>query len=132
MNLLHTTFHTISPTLSRTTIRTVLPTLLACVLLAACQRDASAPEGPTISAPATPPTTTAPANADEQRIANDVRALADDRFEGREAGTRGYDLAAEYVAQRYADIGLQPAGDDGTWFQTVPLLKATREADGAA
>lgn len=125
-------FQTISPTLSRTMTRTVLPTLLACALLAACQRDASAPEGPTISAPATPPTTTAPANADEQRIANDVRALADDRFEGREAGTRGYDLAAEYVAQRYADIGLQPAGDDGTWFQTVPLLKATREADGAA
>lgn len=114
----------------RATLLASLPALL--IPLAACQRDASAPEAPTISAPATPPTTTAPANADERRIANDVRALADDRFEGREAGTRGYDLAAEYVAQRYAAIGLQPAGDDGTWFQTVPLLKATREADGAA
>lgn len=114
----------------RATLLASLPALL--IPLAACQREASAPEGPTISAPATPATTTAPANPDEQRIANDVRALADDRFEGREAGTRGYDLAAEYVAQRYAAIGLQPAGDDGTWFQTVPLLKATREADGAA
>ena len=102
-------FHTISHTLSRTMTRTVLPTLIACALLAACQRDASAPEGPTISAPATPPTTTAPANADEQRIANDVRALADDRFEGREAGTRGYDLAAEYVEKvSISEIGTAP------------------------
>jgi Zn-dependent M28 family amino/carboxypeptidase len=97
--------------------------------LAACQRD-DAPLS--ASAPPPPPATTAAANADEQRIADDVRTLADDRFEGREAGTRGYDLAAEYVAKRYAAIGLQPAGDDGSWFQTVPLLKATREADGAA
>jgi len=65
------------------------------------------------------------------RIEADVRYLADDRLQGREAGTAGYDLAAEYVARRYRDIGLQPAGDDGSFFQQVPLLKATREQDGA-
>ena len=75
-----------------------------------------------------------PARADPAaaaRIEADLRYLADDRLEGREAGTRGYDLAAEYVAGRYAQIGLQPAGDAGTFFQQVPLLKATRERDGA-
>jgi len=65
------------------------------------------------------------------RIEADLRHLADDRLEGREAGTRGYDLAAEYVARRYQQMGLQPAGDGGTFFQQVPLLKATRERDGA-
>src|SRR3546814_14002859 len=40
-------------------------------------------------------------------------------------------MASAYVAERFADIGLQPAGDDGPFFQRVPLLKATRERDGA-
>lgn len=76
----------------------------------------------------------APIPVDEaaaSRIEADVRYLADDRLEGREAGTRGYDLAAEYVARRYQQIGLEPGGDDGTWFQQVPLLKATRLQEGA-
>jgi Zn-dependent M28 family amino/carboxypeptidase len=50
--------------------------------------------------------------------------LADDLLEGRQTGTRGHDLAARYVAAQLAAIGLQPAGDDGTWFQTVPLLES--------
>ncbi|MDQ3510252.1 MAG: aminopeptidase, partial [Pseudomonadota bacterium] len=76
----------------------------------------------------------APIPVDEaaaSRIEADVRYLADDELEGREAGTRGYDLAAGYVAKRYQQIGLEPGGDDGTWFQQVPLLKATREKEGA-
>lgn len=106
--------------------------LLLVVALAACKREPEAPTAPTVAAPPPPSETTAPATPEEQRIADDVRTLADDRFEGRETGTRGYDLAADYVAGRYAEIGLQPAGDDGTFFQRVPLLKATREAEGAA
>lgn len=105
--------------------------LLLFATLAACQRDAEPVEsGLTVSAP--PPVATAPLTADEQRIADDVGFLADDRLEGRETGTRGYDLAAEYTAKRFLEIGLQPAGDNGTYFQRVPLLKATREAEGAA
>jgi hypothetical protein len=53
--------------------------------------------------------------------------LADDLLEGRATGTRGYDLAARYVASQLATIGLQPAGDDGTFFQAVPLLESTLE-----
>jgi len=49
--------------------------------------------------------------------------LADDRLEGRESGTRGYDLAALYVASRYEEMGLVPAGSDG-WYQKVPLQRA--------
>jgi hypothetical protein len=65
------------------------------------------------------------------RIEADVRFLADDLLEGREAGTRGYDLAALFVATQFRLVGLQPAGEDGTYFQTVPMLRGTRIRDGA-
>ena len=58
------------------------------------------------------------------RIEADVAYLADDAREGREAGTRGYEAAAQYVAARLAAIGFKPAGDDG-WFQQVPLRAST-------
>lgn len=97
------------------------------VLCIACDRDrAPAPA-------AAPPAEAAPAPAEgaEARIAADVRTLAADDMEGREAGTPGYDKAADYVARRMREIGLQPAGDYGTYFQAVPLLRAVRAAEGA-
>jgi Zn-dependent M28 family amino/carboxypeptidase len=47
--------------------------------------------------------------------------LADDLLEGRESGTRGYDIAANYVASQYAVMGVKPAGDNGSYLQQVPL-----------
>jgi Zn-dependent M28 family amino/carboxypeptidase len=54
-----------------------------------------------------------------------IEFLADDLMEGREAGTRGYDLAARYVAAVLKSAGLKPAADDGSYFQEVPLRKST-------
>ena len=65
------------------------------------------------------------------RIEADVAYLADDAREGREAGTRGYEAAAQYVAARLAAIGFEPTGDDG-WFQQVPLRASTPILDAAA
>jgi Peptidase family M28/PA domain len=50
-----------------------------------------------------------------------VEFLASDALEGRETGTRGYDIAAEYVASRFRAIGVQPVSDKG-WFQQVPFV----------
>lgn len=50
-----------------------------------------------------------------------VEFLASDSLEGRETGTRGYEIAAEYVASRYRAMGLQPVSDKG-WFQQVPFV----------
>lgn len=36
--------------------------------------------------------------------------LASDLLEGRDTGTRGFDLAAAYVEAQFAAAGLQPAG----------------------
>src|SRR3989304_7234889 len=57
------------------------------------------------------------------RLAAQVRFLADDLLEGRGTGTRGYDLAALYMATQFQEIGLSPAGDPGSFLQQVPLRK---------
>jgi len=59
-------------------------------------------------------------NLDAQTIQNvrvDVIYLASDYLEGREAGKRGEDLAADYVTTRFAEIGLLPKGTDGKYAQ---------------
>ena len=61
--------------------------------------------------------------AERKTLEAHVRFLADDALEGRAAGTRGYDVAALYVAERFRAIGLEPGGDDGLFFQSVPLLE---------
>jgi hypothetical protein len=47
--------------------------------------------------------------------------LADDLLEGRGTGTRGYQLAANYVRSQFEQLGLEPAGENGTYFQNVKL-----------
>src|SRR5687768_17413199 len=59
-----------------------------------------------------------------ERIKAHVTFLADDLLEGREAGTRGYDIAARYIAAQFAAQGVKPGGDSGGYFQRVDLLEA--------
>lgn len=66
--------------------------------------------------------------ASADRVRAHVAFLASDLLQGREAGSPGYDIAANYVASQFAQLGLKPAGADGSWFQPVPLL-AARPAD---
>jgi len=55
------------------------------------------------------------------RISAHVRYLSLDLLEGRGPGTRGGEIAAEYIATQFALDGLKPAGDNGSYFQRVPL-----------
>jgi Zn-dependent M28 family amino/carboxypeptidase len=75
-----------------------------------------------------------PATASGTRVARAVdprvlRAhlefLADDALEGRRPGTRGGELAAKYIAAQFARLGLQPAGDSGTYYHQVPIITLT-------
>jgi Zn-dependent M28 family amino/carboxypeptidase len=54
-----------------------------------------------------------------------VRYLSHDLLEGRGTGQRGGDIAAEYIATQFAEYGLKPAGDHGTFMQKVPLVGIT-------
>jgi hypothetical protein len=62
-----------------------------------------------------------------EQILADIQYLADDAREGRGLGTAGLDAAAEYIAGRFREVGLQPAGTDD-YFQpfrvdsTAPAL----------
>ena len=51
--------------------------------------------------------------------------LADDSMQGREAGTPGNVKGTAYIAAEIKRAGLVPAGDDGTYFQTIPLRTRT-------
>ena len=51
----------------------------------------------------------------------DMRFLADDLLEGRGTGTRGHEIAAKFMASEFEAMGLAPAGDDESYFQSVPL-----------
>jgi hypothetical protein len=64
----------------------------------------------------------APPSASANRVRAHVDFLASDLLQGREAGTPGFDIAAEYVASQFRQLGLVPAGDNGTYFQRVPLV----------
>jgi hypothetical protein len=52
-----------------------------------------------------------------EELKQHIDFLADDTLEGREAGSRGGAAAANYLAKAFADAGLVPAGDAGSYFQ---------------
>jgi hypothetical protein len=61
---------------------------------------------------------------DVAQLRADIRFLASDLLEGRRAGTHGYDVAAEYVAARFAIMGVAPGGDGG-YLQPLRLREVT-------
>lgn len=56
-----------------------------------------------------------------EAIRADMRFLADDLLEGRGTATRGHEIAAMFMAAQFEQMGLEPAGDNGTYFQSVPF-----------
>jgi hypothetical protein len=94
--------------------------VLSVVLSAACAQ------------PAPPPPVAVPAGPAESEInatslVAHLRLLSSDLFEGRAPATRGGQLTVEYLASELAALGLQPAGDGGTFFQQVPIVESTVE-----
>ena len=52
-------------------------------------------------------------------------AYADDSMQGRRSGTPGNVKAADFIAAEARRIGLEPAGENGGWFQTIPIVRRT-------
>jgi len=65
------------------------------------------------------PTETAITPAD---LTTRVYLFADDSMGGRILDSRGNAIGAEYIARELARLGVEPAGDSGSYFQTVPLV----------
>lgn len=60
---------------------------------------------------------------DGDRIKSYIEYLSTDEMMGRQSMTPGYQAAAEWVAAQYEAWGLEPAGDNGTYFQRVPITR---------
>jgi len=56
--------------------------------------------------------------------------IADDSMGGRDPGSKGNYLTAEYVAAQWKRAGLVPAGENGTWYQAVPFVRERLDERG--
>ncbi len=72
------------------------------------------------------PPPTSPISA--ERIKEDVRVLSSDEFLGRGPGEPGEEKTVAYLAQQLENAGLEPAAEDGRWYQDVPLVRLDRQA----
>jgi len=63
----------------------------------------------------------------QDRLRAHIEFLADDLLRGRQPGSDGYNIAANYVASQFQQMGLSPAGNDDGYFQQVPLREAFLE-----
>ena len=62
-----------------------------------------------------------PRRIDPKAYLEHVKFLASEDLEGRGNGGRGLESAAEYIAARFREAGLEPAGDAGTYFQRFEM-----------
>jgi len=60
---------------------------------------------------------------DGNRTKEYIRVLASAEMEGRKSCTEGFRRAAEWVASKYEEWGLKPAGENGTYFQNVTFSR---------
>ena len=118
--------------------RLLLPAALATALaLAACGGDRPATDADGATAAATPDTQGSTATSDHQfspeineaDFREMVRTLSSDEFEGRAPGSPGGEKTVEYISAQFERIGLQPAGENNSWYQTVPMVQTTASND---
>jgi len=72
--------------------------------------------------------TTSP-QIEEKDIYFHLKYIASDELEGRRAGTRGAELASDYIAKQFKKFGLKPAGDKGTYFQYFDFVSDVKLGD---
>ena len=105
--------------------------------LAACGAQETATDTPITTEPEAssellmplPDQTSADITADD--LAVRIKTLADDTFEGRGPGTEAGEASADWIAAEMQRIGLTPAGDDGSFFQTVKMVNQTVDTDAS-
>jgi Zn-dependent M28 family amino/carboxypeptidase len=96
------------------------PFLLAALVLAATHTPVPAQQRSAAS-----PATRVARAVDPRVMRAHLEFLADDALEGRAPGTRGGLLAQKYIGAQFERLGLEPAGDSGTYYQRVPIISLT-------
>lgn len=54
-------------------------------------------------------------------IKSNIEFLASDELEGRDTGSRGEKLASMFIASEFEKYGVEPFGDDGSYFQNIGM-----------
>src|SRR5213082_1301298 len=111
----------------RNAVFLILPLFLVTASLAQNSRKSSQKESASAHLP--PAAIGALQKIDPEHIRANVRFLSHDLLEGRGTGQRGGDIAAEYIATQFWLDGLKAAGDNGTFFQKVPMVGVTPAAE---
>lgn len=83
---------------------------VAVVALAACAPAVQVSTGPAEAA-----------SIDAARLADHIRVLSSDEFEGRSPASPGEEKTVNYLVEQFRAAGIQPGGANGSWFQEVPL-----------
>ena len=102
------------------------PALLAFLTVAAVAASAAAQNPRTQPRTHTPQPTSAAITAAD--LETRLYIYAADSMEGRETGTRGHVKATNYIAAQLKALGLEPMGDNGTYFQNVPVIRRALSA----
>jgi Zn-dependent M28 family amino/carboxypeptidase len=76
-------------------------------------------------APAAAPAGPAENEIQESALRTHIQALASDEMEGRAPSTPGGQKAADYIAAQLKSMGVEAAGENGTYFQQVPIVEST-------
>ncbi len=99
------------------------------VALTACNAPVDAPAPETAAPPTEALLLPLPEATVPEVTANDlavrIKTLADDVFEGRGPGTPAGEASAAWIAAELARLGVQPGGDNGTFFQRVSMVNQT-------
>lgn len=74
-------------------------------------------------------TTTSLASDTATRFQAHMDFLASDLLRGRDTGSVGHEIAAQYIATEFAKLGIVPAGDDGSYQQRIPFKSALLNLD---
>ena len=106
-------------------LRPIAATLITVALAAPVVRAQVATEVPRTH---TPRPTSAEITVEDVRTREYI--IADDSMEGRDTGRRGGLRSAQYIAGELKRLGLEPAGDNGTYLQRIPWVSRTPDTTG--
>jgi len=65
-------------------------------------------------------------------LSDQIRHIASDDFQGRYPGTIGEEKTLEWLQAQYEEMGLEPGGRDGSWLQTIDLVRMTPTGETTA
>ncbi|MBJ6979875.1 M28 family metallopeptidase [Luteimonas sp. MC1895] len=108
----------------------LVPSLAVAMALAACSGEPASAPASADTAAAAPASASAHSFSPElskDDFAEMVKTLSSDEFEGRAPGAPGGEKTVEYIKAQYERIGLEPGGENGTFFQTVPMVETTAD-----